>query len=202
MRALGFVLIVSSILGIIVVVLRNQKPSKTPAPVETAAPVAPAETPAPVETAAPPETLDVVTPDTLYRFPKLYQDRRIQLVGWRWALVQAAKSAHLEGPVLPPDCTYVLIFSLDSPGRGCASTVPERLLIPYYKNIAQAKEEDIDLICTVERVIWGDLKLTHCELSPSNLRKMKDREYELETGKSPYPQPSGKTGTDGTDSKF
>jgi hypothetical protein len=142
------------------------------------------ETPAPVETSASAEMPEVVTPDTLYRFPKLYQDRRIQLVGWEWAMVQTAKSAHVEGPLIPPDCKYVLNFA--RPGLGCASTIPEHLLNPF----GVANEEDVDLTCTVERVTYAGSLLTRCELSPSSSRKMKDREYELETGKSPYPQPS------------
>ena len=145
---------------------------------------APAETPAPVEMSAPAEMPEVVTPDSLYRFPKLYQARRIQLVGWEWAMVQTTKSAHVEGPLIPPDCKYVLNFA--RPGLGCASTIPEHLLNPF----SVANEEDVDLICTVERVTYAGSLLTHCELSPSSSRKMKDREYELETGKSPYPQPS------------
>jgi hypothetical protein len=180
MRGLGFVLIVSALLGIIVVVLRNQKPSETPAPVETAASV---ETVAPAET-APPETPAVATLDTLYRFPKLYQDRRVQLAGWEWAWVKTAKSAHVEGPNIPPDCKYVLTFA--RPGFGCASTIPEHLLNPF----GVAEEEDSDLTCTFARMTSAGAFLIHCDLSPSDLRKMKDREYELETGKSPYPQPS------------
>jgi hypothetical protein len=145
---------------------------------------APVETPAPAATPAPAEMPEVVTPDTLYRFPKLYQNRRIQLVGWEWAMVQTAKSAHVEGPLIPPECKYVLNFA--RPGLGCASTIPEHLLNPF----GVANEEDIDLTCTVARVTNAGSLLTHCELSPSSSRKMKDREYELETGKSPYPQPS------------
>jgi hypothetical protein len=136
------------------------------------------------EPSPPVETPEVVTPDTLYRFPKLYQDQRIQLVGWEWALVQIAKSAHVEGLLIPPDCKYVLNFA--RPGLGCASTIPEHLLNPF----GIASEEDIDLTCTVQRVTDVGSLLTHCELSPSSSRKMKDREYELETGKSPYAQPS------------
>ena len=64
--------------------------------------------------------------------------------------------------------------------------IRDSLLSPF----GAANEEDIDLICTVEFVNSVGSLLTHCELSPSTSRKMKDREYELETGKSPYPQPS------------
>jgi hypothetical protein len=135
------------------------------------------------ETPAPVETLEVVTPNTLYRFPKLYEHRRIQLAGWEHAMVGTAKSSGAEGPPFPPDCKYVLTFG---GGAACASTIPDHLLSPF----GAANEEDIDLICTVEFVNSVGSLLTHCELNPSSSRKMKDREYELETGKSPYPQPS------------
>lgn len=123
---------------------------------------------------------EVVTPDTLYRFPKLYQGRRIQFVGWGEALVQTAKEAHMESP----DCKYVLVFPPG--GFGCTFTIPEQV------NPFGISEEDNDLTCTVKGVTDVVYLLIHCELSPSSYRKMKDREYELETGKSPYAQPPKK----------
>ncbi len=124
------------------------------------------------------ETPEAVTPNTLYNFPKIYEHRRIQLVGWEHAMVGTAKSAGAEGPPFPSDCKYVLIFG---GGAACASIIPRHLLSP----LGAANEEDIDLICVVESVNSVGSLLTHCELSPSNYRRMKDREYQLETGKSP-----------------
>lgn len=142
---------------------------ETPAPVGTQAPV---EMPALVEMP------EAVTLNTLYNFPKLYEHRRIQLVGWEHAMVGTAKSAGAEGPPFPSDCKYLLVFG---GGAACASIIPKHLLSP----LGAANEEDIDLICMVESVNSVGSLLTHCELSPSNYRRMKDREYQLETGKPP-----------------
>ena len=44
-------------------------------------------------------------------------------------MVQTAKSAHVEGSLIPPDCKYVLNFA--RPGLGCASTIPEHRRNPF-----------------------------------------------------------------------
>jgi hypothetical protein len=122
----------------------------------------------------PNETPEVVTAETLYKFPKLYEHRRVELVGWEHALVQTTKSVHAASPPFPADCKYLLNFS---GGLGCVSTIPEHLLSP----LGVAVEEDIDLTCIVERVTYAGSLLTHCEMSPSSYRRMEDRERQLET---------------------
>jgi hypothetical protein len=127
---------------------------------------------------------DVVSASTLNEFPKLYQDKYVEFVGWQNALVENASSVEAESsqPLsLPADCKFVLHF-LGANGAnafGCAESVPKYLLNPF----GAASEENIGLYCKVEAVTAIGIFLTHCKLSPSEYMKMKEKEYELETGR-------------------
>jgi hypothetical protein len=135
-------------------------------------------------TQAAPETPEIVTAGDLYKFPAIYQHRRIQLVGWEHGLVNTARSV---GASLPPDCAYVIDFV---GGLGCIDAVPEEELLHLLNPFHAAIEEDVDLACTVERGRTpAGCFLTHCKLSKSSSRRaeemMEERERELETGKPP-----------------
>ena len=137
------------------------------------------ETQSPSESQGPVE--NIVSASTLSEFPKLYQHKYVEFVGWENALVESAASAKAESsqPLsLPADCKFVLHF-LEADGAnafGCAENVPVNLLNPS----GAASEENIELYCEVEGVNGIGIFLKHCKLSPSEYVKRKEQEHELE----------------------
>lgn len=122
----------------------------------------------------------VVSGSTLNEFPKLYEHKYVEFVGWNNALVESAASVKAQSSqqlFLPDDCNFVLHF-LPADGAnavGCVDHVPANLLSPF-----GASEENIEVYCEVERVSAIGIFLTHCELTPSEHMKMKENEHQLE----------------------
>jgi len=113
-------------------------------------------------------------PANASRVSKNLRAQRIQLV---------AGSMHWSSPLNRRrlDCRPIVsLYSTCGLAAGCATTIPKGLLNPF----GAVTEEDANLYCTVGWVSHAGFLLTQCELTASDERRMEEREYELETGKS------------------
>lgn len=122
-------------------------------------------------------TIEAVTPEMIITYPKIYLHHRILLVGWGSGLVEKV-TKQTGDKALPDNCAYVM--GLRGAAFGCLASFPRNLLNQFHF----ANEEDADLVCSVGLADHSEFFLSDCELTPSVSRKMDEREYELETGKT------------------
>ena len=119
------------------------------------------------------EVPEVVTPNNLIEFPKLYQDHRVTLVGWQSAMIESSNQVSSDIH-LPANCKYLLNFIGMGASVGCISNIPPHLLT----DLGAALEENINLICTPRKITPLGIFLTDCVMMASDQRKMQIQEHE------------------------
>jgi len=182
-RGLGFVLVVTAILGIIVIMEHHSNPLDTAAsPAAATATTRPiyklqGSTAVKVETQEEAEIPEPVTTGMLYKFPQIYRNRRVLVIGWGWEHPRAGTT----------DCDGIFDQYGEQFASGCLSHIPSVLM----DSRGIISEDDADLICTVgwsdKPFAWyryGKLLLKDCEFVPNNHWKMRQQERDLETRKS------------------